>query len=144
MFRRSDPGVDTLTNVEKLKFPDTTVTLTKIPNDYNGDGKSDLLLRNDSTGMLWDYQMNGTAIAGGGLVDNPGTAWKVVGDGDYNGDGKADILLHNASTGMLWEYQMNGNTIAANGGVTSATVDWGGWWGEAATIGCRRPAAPPM
>ncbi len=46
--------------------------------DYNGDGKSDLLIRNDS-GLVWEYQLNGTAIIGGGAVTSAATDWAVVG-----------------------------------------------------------------
>lgn len=35
--------------------------------DFNGDGKTDILLRND-TGQLFAYMMNGAAIIGTGNV----------------------------------------------------------------------------
>jgi Ca2+-binding RTX toxin-like protein len=117
-------GVDTLTNVEKLQFSDSTVSLGRTPGDYNGDGKSDILIRNNSTGMLWQYQLNGTAITGQGLVGGTGVDWQVVGNGDYNGDGKSDILIRNDSTGMLWQYQLNGTAITGQGLVGGTGVDW--------------------
>ena len=49
-------GTDTLTSIEKLAFADTTVRLKAADNDFNGDGKSDILWRNTSTGdnAIWD------------------------------------------------------------------------------------------
>ncbi len=68
-------------------------------NDFNGDGRSDVLLRNDS-GQLTDW----LATASGGLVSNAGnlnanvpTDWKIVGTGDFNGDGRSDILWRHDS-----------------------------------------------
>ena len=49
-------GTDTLTSIEKLAFADTTVRLKAADNDFNGDGKSDILWRNTSTGdnAIWN------------------------------------------------------------------------------------------
>ncbi|MBI5790415.1 MAG: hypothetical protein HZA63_02960, partial [Rhodocyclales bacterium] len=47
--------------------------------DYNGDGKSDVLLKSDSTGLIWEYQMNGTSVTGSGAVTSVAAEWGVVG-----------------------------------------------------------------
>jgi hypothetical protein len=118
-----DEGTDSLTGIEKLQFSDTTLTLGMTARDFNGDGRSDILLRN-SAGYLWQYQVNGTAVTGSAGVVNPGADWKLAGNGDYNGDGKSDILLRNSSTGMLWQYQLNGTTISGTGGIGNPGLDW--------------------
>lgn len=47
--------------------------------DYNGDGKSDILFRNPSTGQYMAYMMSGTSvISSGALSVNPGTGWHTV------------------------------------------------------------------
>jgi hypothetical protein len=81
--------------------------------DFDGDGKDDILWRNDSTGQVYMQLMNGTMIVGGGLFyTEPNLAWQIVALGDYNGDGKSDILWRNDATGVVYEMQMNGVAIA--------------------------------
>jgi autotransporter passenger strand-loop-strand repeat protein len=47
------------------------------PADFNGDGKSDILLENDNSDIvLWE--MDGTKIVGGGEVGNPGSTWHYL------------------------------------------------------------------
>ena len=77
--------------------------------DFNGDGQSDILWRNNSTGanVIWRSAVSASQQA----VPAVATVWRVVGSGDYNGDGKADILWRNFSTG--------GNAIWRSGSATS-------------------------
>ena len=63
--------------------------------DLNGDGRDDILWRND-LGTITDLlgQPNGSFVGNvANLNVNPGTNWQVDGIGDYNGDGRDDILL---------------------------------------------------
>ncbi len=84
--------------------------------DFNGDGKTDILYRNDSTGQVYILLMNGTSIAEQGLVyTEPNLSWKIVAAGDYNGDGKADLLWRNDATGQVYMMLMNGLAIASQG-----------------------------
>ena len=71
--------------------------------DFNGDGKSDILWRNGTTGAnsIWLSANSATKQAVATVSD---TTWQVAGSGDYTGDGRADILWRNGSTGAdsLW------------------------------------------
>ena len=68
-------------------------------NDFNGDGKSDVIWRNDDGHFTeWLAKSAGT----GGFASNDAnawnwvpTSWHVVGTGDFNGDGKDDIIWQN-------------------------------------------------
>ena len=76
--------------------------------DFNGDGKSDLLWRNTSTGadVIWRSASNTSTQAVAAVADQN---WKIAGTGDFNGDGAADILWRNASTGAdtIWRGGLN-------------------------------------
>ncbi|WP_295530708.1 FG-GAP-like repeat-containing protein [Novosphingobium sp. Chol11] len=100
------------------------VWLQSVRNDFNGDGRSDVLWRNDN-GFL--SQWLGTAS--GGFTDN-GTlvnqfvpsAWKIQDAADFNGDGFADVLWRN-DNGQLsqWLGSATGRLID-NGAVVNQFV----------------------
>ncbi len=86
--------------------------------DFNGDGKTDILWRNSSTGQVFMMLMNGGTITSSAFVyTEPNAAWKIVATGDYDGNGRADVLWRNDSTGQVFMMLMNGLSIAS-----SATV----------------------
>ena len=84
-------------------------------NDFNGDGKSDILWRNTG-GALVDWTMNGSQITAGQALTYQGnpvgldSSWTVAGIGDFNGDGKSDILWRDTD-GALVDWTMNGSQI---------------------------------
>jgi hypothetical protein len=89
--------------------------------DFNRDGKIDALWRNNGTGEIWLWFMNGATIAGsqqltwqGGAALVPVETWTVVAMGDFDNDGMPDILWRNARTGEIWLWRMNGATITAS------------------------------
>jgi hypothetical protein len=85
--------------------------------DFSGDGRSDILWRNTSTGENYLYPMNGIEIlAGEGYLRSvTDQNWQVAGLGDFDGDGRADILWRNSSTGENYVYFMNGVSIVNEG-----------------------------
>ena len=81
-------------------------------NDFNGDGKPDILWHNESTGETQIWHLDGASRVsratvdaardgGGHLIQLP---WSIVGSGDFNRDGMADLVWHNQSTGetQVW------------------------------------------
>ena len=77
--------------------------------DLNGDGKDDVLLRNEDS-RWWYYPMDGRhhIVSGRGYADlTRNRAWQLAGIGDLNGDGRDDVLLRHEN-GRWWYYPMNG------------------------------------
>jgi glucose/arabinose dehydrogenase len=85
--------------------------------DFDGDGKSDILWRNQVSGENYIYPMLGVAIkpTEGYVRTVSDLNWQVAGVGDFNGDGKDDIVWRNSSTGETYVYLMTGNAIAGEG-----------------------------
>jgi hypothetical protein len=82
--------------------------------DFNGDGKTDILWRNKSTGQNVVWFMNGTTYSSyAELMQVADTNWEIMGTGDFNSDGKTDILWRNKSTGQNVVWLMNGTTYSS-------------------------------
>ncbi|WP_295524638.1 FG-GAP-like repeat-containing protein [Novosphingobium sp. Chol11] len=116
----------TLADTQAIAVTVTNVneTIRSVRNDFNGDGRSDLLWRN-SNGQLssWLGSANGALIDNGAVVNQlVPTAWRIQGTADFNGDGRADILWRNVN-GQLssWLGNPNGGFID-NGSVVNQFV----------------------
>ena len=83
-------------------------------NDFTGDGVSDVLFYNSTTGDIGYDQMNGSLV-GWKDIGLSSTAYSVVGVGDFNDDGTEDVLFRNSATGDTGFYAMS------NGGEPSGT-----------------------
>ena len=92
-------------------------------NDFNGDGKSDIVWKNtDGSSAIW--LMDGAnAISGSGLLP-PNNGWIVLLVGDFNGDGKSDILWKNTNGGGSAIWLMDGLTAVTMGGLMGPDTGW--------------------
>ncbi len=88
--------------------------------DIDGDGKSDLLFWNNSTGEVsyWSTDLADSRVLSfnDDITQVANTDWHLVGSEDTNGDGHSDLLWWNASTGELSRWLMNGTTVTSFGG----------------------------
>jgi hypothetical protein len=94
------------------------------PDDFNGDGQSDIVWQNTSTGERGFYLMNGTTVSSWVSLGTVSTAWKIAGTGDFNGDGQSDILWQNATTGEYGLYLMNGTAVTGWVSLGSVPTAW--------------------
>ena len=96
--------------------------------DLNGDGKDDVLLRNED-GRWWYYPMDGRRhiVSGRGLADlTRNLAWQLAGIGDLNGDERDDVLLRHEDSRWFY-YPMDGRRhIVSQRGLADLTrnTDW--------------------
>ena len=79
--------------------------------DFNGDGRDDILWRNDN-GQVAAWLMNGGQISSIATVGSAPASWHIAGTGDLNGNGTDDIILQN-DNGQIAGWLMNGGTLAA-------------------------------
>jgi hypothetical protein len=60
-------------------MPDQTWTIVGT-GDFNGDGKTDILWRNTSSGQNAVWYMDGVTVTGFAILDSmPDQAWNIVG-----------------------------------------------------------------
>lgn len=93
--------------------------------DLDGDGRSDVLWRNTSSGVVSAWLMNGASRVGGGTVTSTvSNAWKIIGTSDLNGDGRDDLLWRKVSNGDVYGWLMNGITQQGSGFIRNAGTTW--------------------
>jgi hypothetical protein len=73
---------------------------------------SDVLLRN-LDGSVASWQMNGSTIAGGAIVANPGNAWALVSAGDVGNAQRADMVFQHRD-GSLAQWWLDGSSIVSS------------------------------
>jgi hypothetical protein len=92
--------------------------------DFNGDGKSDILWRNSTTGQVYIWFMNGTTYPSSGSPGSVSSDWVIQGVGDYDGSGRAGILWRNSTTEQVYIWLMNGATLTSSGTPGSPAAAW--------------------
>jgi Cadherin-like/Beta-propeller repeat/Bacterial Ig domain/FG-GAP-like repeat len=93
------------------------ITFTNMADDHdlNGDGKADIIWRNNNIGAdgnadsaVWLLDGFNLLPGNSSLLTGVNAEWKIVGSGDFDGDLKADIIWRNSRTGENAIWLMNG------------------------------------
>ncbi|HYH10093.1 MAG TPA: FG-GAP-like repeat-containing protein [Thermoanaerobaculia bacterium] len=79
--------------------------------DFNGDGMTDLLLRNGASLSIWE--MNGRTVLDDRMINGLSAGWDIQSIADYNGDRQADVLLRHAD-GWVAMWEMNGRVVLSD------------------------------
>jgi sRNA-binding regulator protein Hfq len=104
--------------------PPQACTLASHLGDFNGDGRSDLMFRRSTDGLISQYLMNGFQFLAINVLGAVGTDRTLVAVADFNGDGRADMLFRRVSDGMLSLYLLNGPQILAAQELGAIGTDW--------------------
>lgn len=90
-----------------------------LPFDINGDGHSDLVFQNSTTGQIVFWYMNGTRVLGGAAASlMPASGYKICGTGDFNGDGSPDLVFQNSTTGQIVVWYLSGTNVLGGSSVS--------------------------
>lgn len=94
--------------------------------DFNRDGKPDILWRNFSTTALTVWLMNGTALSStASIAAPPDLNWELGDTGDFNSDGNTDIVWHNKVNGTNVVWLMTGTTKIGTASVQAVSdLNW--------------------
>lgn len=100
-----------------LEVDRNQLDVTPVPStpfgDFGGNGWSDLLSRQTSTGNLYLYPGNGSRLGSPALI---GTGWNgmnaITRLGDFTRDGREDVIARDRATGTLWLYRGTGSGLS--------------------------------
>ncbi|MBR1125405.1 VCBS repeat-containing protein [Bradyrhizobium lablabi] len=95
----------------------------RVPNDFNGDGMSDIIWRSDG-GTVQIWEMNGATILNDSTLGVVPTYWNIIGTGDYNGDGTTDLLWRDASGASTQIWNMHDGTISSTRDLGFIPPNW--------------------
>lgn len=80
--------------------------------DFNGDGRSDVIIRNVRSGQWYIYNLDGSEIISRGYVPIESAIYiGVQAVADFNNDGYSDVLLRNENTGEWTMSLLNNRTV---------------------------------
>lgn len=81
--------------------------------DFNRDGQSDIIWRNETTGENVVWLMNGVNFVAGVNLPPVASNWVFGGTGQFNGDGETDLLWQDQDTGEIVAWLLNGTQYVA-------------------------------
>ena len=83
--------------------------------DFDADGRNDLLFWNATSGAAELWLMNGAARVGSPipLAGAPAPPWRPAATADFNRDGRPDIVFRNSSTQKIAIWIMSGGAVAS-------------------------------
>jgi hypothetical protein len=99
----------------------TFIALSRVPSDFDGDGRSDILFAHaDGRSAIW--LMDGVAATATAEINAAATGWSVAHLADLDGNGKSDLVWQHTD-GRMAIYLMNGTGPVA----TQQMLNPGDW-----------------
>lgn len=92
--------------------------------DLNGDGTSDILVTDMTSGARIIWAMQNGAIAGSIGLPTLAGDWRIGGVGDFNADGMNDIVLDNVISGERVIWLMNNGTVVGGASLPALEAPW--------------------
>uniref|UniRef100_UPI0035CBF547 FG-GAP repeat domain-containing protein n=1 Tax=uncultured Nostoc sp. TaxID=340711 RepID=UPI0035CBF547 len=104
--------------------PNPYLTSAAITPDFNGDGKTDKVWVDSTTGEIIIRLMDGTNVLEQGSLGNFDISAYDYKIADFNADGKTDFLLRNKTTGENSIALIDGTKVANAASLTSVDPAW--------------------
>jgi hypothetical protein len=92
--------------------------------DFNGDGASDMMLRNANTGGLEVYDIANNQITGAAFLGTVGLNWQFAGVAPVRGAGTSDLVLRDINTGQFEVYNIANDQIVGAALLGAVGLDW--------------------
>jgi hypothetical protein len=92
--------------------------------DFDGNGTTDILFQNNSTGQRMLWYMNGTTYGSNLNLPTVARQWNIVGTEDFNRDGRADILFQDFASRKAVVWYMNGATHTHSAYLPDLPANW--------------------
>jgi serralysin len=96
--------------------------VTELVKDFNADGYSDILWRND-TGLVSTWELRGSQIVGTPVFDTVPTTWHLEQPGDFNADGYSDLLWRH-DDGRVATWHLMGDQVIATHVFDAVSTSW--------------------
>lgn len=112
---RESKGISLSTNATGATFVIPNAFEIKRVEDFNGEGRADILFRNADAGSIIIWKMDGSVVdmnfgstfSGFNLL-----SYNVVGTGDFDNNGVRDILFRSGGVMVNWLLQTTGNQFS--------------------------------
>jgi hypothetical protein len=96
--------------------------------DFNHDGKLDILWRHTGWGQLLAWYMDDRQFLNSGMnIIMANSNWKIAALGDFSGDGKPDLIWHNTVTGELAAWFMDNSGVVNSWSLNPGRVTDTNW-----------------
>lgn len=93
--------------------------------DFDGDGRTDLVWRHATLGIVTIWQMDGAErIETFRVLEAGRAAWRPVSAPDLDGDGRADLLWRHQLSGDVRAWRMDGFTVAESAFLRRVGSSW--------------------
>ncbi|NUO77345.1 MAG: hypothetical protein HOQ32_15210 [Lysobacter sp.] len=79
-----------------------------VRNDFNGDGKSDLVWYHPAQALMAYWWIDHTRVSGSGSFP-VSSRYRIAGTGDFDGDGRTDLLWMNDSDNIAYVWRSRGD-----------------------------------
>ena len=123
-FQMTDGSGHTVApSIDPFFFTYQAVPTAPAPSDFNGDGTSDVLWRNDS-GDINTWLLNNGQVAGGTAPGVVSGAWQFAGAGDLDGNGTSDVVWQNTTTGEVDSWLITNGQLTGGAAIGIASNAW--------------------